>query len=146
MPENPQSSRDILAEVMDQGRKSLVPHIAEMLKRTGIREVDAAETRRRFWQRALTPEQEANLWAQEMLRRGITELVPGSPEAVDIGLGISKAVYPDRWDMSMAEGRTHESEIGEWAWSQAQKGPPTPKAEEQQLLPPTESDVGGEGY
>lgn len=127
MPE-PQSSRDILAEQMIQGRKVLVPHLAQMLKRRGIQEVDATEQRRRFWQRVLTPEQEAQLWQQEMAMRGITELVPGSPEALDIGLGIAKQVYPDRFDMMAGEGRDHESDQADWAWKMASKGPPPEEA------------------
>lgn len=129
MPD-PSSSRDILAETMIQGRKVLTPLLSEMLKRKGIQEVDAAEQRRRFWQRALTPEQEAALWQQEMIARGLTELVPGSPEAVQIGLGISKAVYPDRFDMLEGEGRDHASAQAEWAWKMAQEGPPEPEVVE----------------
>mgnify|MGYP001586835034 CR=1 FL=1 len=35
--------RDVLAEVMDGGKKAIVPHLAEMLRRKGIAEVPTAE-------------------------------------------------------------------------------------------------------
>jgi hypothetical protein len=123
------SQRDILAEVMAQGRKVLVPHLAEMLKREKIETIGGAEERRRFWQRAMTPEQEQMLWQTEMANRGITELTPDV--ALEIGLGISQKVYPSRWDMATAEGREHESEIAQWAWQHAKKGDPNAAADEQ---------------
>lgn len=124
MAEPTPSPRDILAETMEGGRKVVVPYLAEMLKRTGITEVDSEEERRRFWQRAMTPEQETLLWHEEMVRRGISQLVPGSPEVLEIGLGISKQVYPDRWDMLTGEGRAHQSDQARWAWKLARRGPP----------------------
>jgi hypothetical protein len=120
--------RDILAETMTQGKKVLVPMLAEMLKRKGIETVESKEERRRFWQRAATPEQEALMWQQEMANRGLTELVPGAPQTLDIGLGISKRVYPDRWDMAPGEGRDTESAQAEWAARHARKGPPEAEA------------------
>lgn len=133
---NAESPRDILATTMRDGRKVIVPLLAEMLKRRGIEEVDNTEERRRFWQRALTPEQEAALWQQEMTSRGITELVPGSPEALDIGLGISKQVYPDRWDMMAGEGRDQGSAQAVWAAKHARRGPPE-QTQEPMLESPT---------
>jgi hypothetical protein len=124
MAESAGSPRDILAQTMADGRKVLVPYLATMMKRSDIKEVDASEQRRRFWQRALTPEQEQQLWVQELAARGIPQLVPGSPDAVDIGLKISKQTYPDRWDMLPGEGRDNQSDQAMWAWKQAQKGPP----------------------
>ena len=137
MPEQAGSPRDILARTMADGRKVLVPYLAEMMKRNKISEVDAAEQRRRFWQRALTPEQEQALWVQEMAARGLTELVPGSPEVLDIGLGISKQVYPDRWDMMGGEGRDSLGAQAKWSWTQARKGPP---ASEQEAEMPAMTD------
>lgn len=127
MPEA-KSSRDIMAEVMSGGRQALVPMLAEMLKRDGIDEVDTAEERRRFWQRALTPEQEAQLWQQEIANRGITQMTP--EQATDIGLGISKQVYPDRWDMMPGAGRDTEAKQAMWASKHAKLGPPVEKQQE----------------
>lgn len=121
-----ESSRDIMARQMTEGRKVLVPYLAEHFKRKGIKQLDAAEQKRRFAQRALTPEQEAALWAQEMASRGLTELVPGSPQVLEIGLGISKQVYPDRWDMMTGEGRDHASDQAEWAMKMAKECFPEP--------------------
>lgn len=128
MPDTAGSPRDVLAKVMSEGRKTLVPHLAEMLKRTQIKEIDTSEERQRFWQRAITPEQEQLLWQEGMARLGTLELTPD--QALDLGLQISKRVYPDRWDMLGGEGRDAQSDQAMWAWKQAQKGPPTPKAEE----------------
>jgi hypothetical protein len=92
----PQSPRDILAEVMDQSRKALVPHLAEMLKRSKIKEVDSSEERTRFWQRALTPEQEQELWRQELVKAGTLDTSALSPQQLlGIGITISQQVYPD---------------------------------------------------
>lgn len=124
------SSRDILARVMRDGRKVIVPHIAEMLKREGIETVESKEERRLFWLRAVTPEREARMWLDEMAQRGLTELVPGSPEALEMGLKISKSVYPSRWDMLEGEGRDHQSEQSMWALKAAKQGPPESKADE----------------
>lgn len=134
MPETAGSPRDILAQTMADGRKVLVPHLAEMLKRSDIKEVDTAEQRRRFNQRALTPEQEQQLWVQEMTSRGIAELMPGSPEARDIGLEISKHVYTGRWDMMPGEGRDSLSDQAMWAWNLARTV--EPPAAEQEAEPP----------
>lgn len=134
------SPRDILAQVMADGRKSLVPHLAEMLKHADIETLDSAEERRRFWQRAVSPEDEQRLWQQEMATRGLTELDPKS--ALEIGLGISQKVYPARWDMAMAEGRDHESDIAQWAWKHAKRGDPS--AEQEQPVP-ARPDTGS-GY
>lgn len=134
MPNQPAAPRDVLARVMVEGKKTLVPLLGEMLRRKGIEEVDGGEMRRRYWQAALTDEQEQQMWTQEMIARGITQLVPGDPQTLDIGLKISKAKYPDRWDMLGQEGRDQSSAQAEWAWKQAQKGPPAPKTDE------------GEGY
>lgn len=142
MAETAGSPRDILARTMADGRKVLVPYLAEMLKRSDIKEVDAAEQRRRFNQRALTPEQEQQLWVQEMAARGIQQLEPGSPEAIDIGLAISKRVYPDRWDMLAGEGRDGLSEQAMWAWKQARKAQP---AAEQEAEPPAPMAGATEG-
>jgi predicted transcriptional regulator len=140
MPEQ-KTPRDVLAETMDGGRKVIVPLLAEMLKRKGIDEVDTAEQRRRFWQRALTVEQEQQLWQQAMIERGLVQLTPGDPVTIDIGLGISKMVYPDRWDMLPGEGRDHASQQAEWAWKMAKAGPPKPKADEQQPAPPDDGGI-----
>lgn len=126
MPE-PKAYRNTLAGLMAGGQKALVPHLAEMLKREGIEELDASDERERFWQSALTDAQEQEMWRQEMAARGITQLVPGSPGVIDIGLKISKSKYPTRWDMAPGEGREHESEQATWAYKQAKKGPPKPK-------------------
>lgn len=147
MPDKPLAPRDILARVMDDGKKTLTPHLAEMLRRDGIEEVDGGEQRRRFWQRAISPEQEAILWQQAMVQRGITQLLPGSPAALEIGLGISKSVYPDRWDMAPQEGRDHQSQQAEWAWTLARRGAPQPKADEMQPVEaPPGLGVTEEGY
>jgi hypothetical protein len=134
MAETAGSPRDILAQTMADGRKVLVPHLAEMLKRSDIKEVDSSEQRRRFNQRAMTPEQEQQLWVQEMTSRGLAELTPGSPEALDIGLRISKQVYPDRWDMLAGEGRDGLSDQALWAWKMARTV--EPPAAEQDAEPP----------
>lgn len=117
-----QSPRDILAEVVSEGRKVLVPHLAEMLKRSNIAEVTPSEERQRFWQRAMTPEQEQQAWQAEMAQRGLAELTP--EQAVDIGLAVSKRVYPGRWDMMTGEGRDTQAQQATWAWKHAKQGNP----------------------
>lgn len=124
-----ESPRDILARVMDGGRKTVVPLLAEMLRRKGIAEIPSAEERRRYWQRALTVEQEQQLWAEEMARRGIQQLTPGAPETIEMGLGIAKQVFPDRFDMMTGEGRDQASAQAEWAYKHAQRGEPQPRQE-----------------
>ncbi len=119
--------RDVLAEVMDGGKKAIVPHLAEMLRRKGIAEVPTAEQKRRFDQPAITDEQEQQMWQQEMIARGIQQLVPGDPATIDIGLKISKAKFPDRWDMMTGEGRDKTSAQAEWAWKMARSTLPKPK-------------------
>jgi hypothetical protein len=132
----PQSPRDILAEVMDQSRKALVPHLAEMLKRSKIKEVDSSEERTRFWQRALTPEQEQELWRQELVKAGTLDTSALSPQQLlGIGITISQQVYPDRWDMATGEGRDTQSAQAEWAWKQAMKGPPEGAGDGEQANP-----------
>jgi hypothetical protein len=111
MPRATQSTRDILSETFESGRRVLVPQLATLMRRDKITEVEAAEERRRFWQRAITEQEEASLWQQGM-----------TPYE------ISKQVYPDRWDMAGAEGRVHESEIAAWSHKHAQKGTPQPSA------------------
>lgn len=138
MPD-PKSQRDLLAELMAGGQKAVVPHLAEMLKRSGIQEIEAPEERDRFWQAALTDEQEQQMWQQEMMARGLTQLIPGAFDTIDIGLKVSKAKYPGRWDMSTGEGRVHESDIAQWAYKQARKGPPVSA---QQPSAPTETVEG----
>lgn len=128
MPDTAGSPRDVLAEVMAEGRKVLVPHLAEMMRRTTVKEVDSSEERQRFWQRALTPEQEALLWQEGMTRLGITDLNP--EQALGLGLEIAKRVYPDRFDMMTGEGRDSQAAQAEWAWGHAKKGPPVPKVGE----------------
>lgn len=116
-----ESSRDIMARTMTDGRKVLVPYLAEHFKRKGIRELDPAEQKRRFVQAAITDDQERQMWIQEMTSRGLAELVPGSPQALDIGLGIAKVKYPDRFDMLAGEGRDHASDQAEWAMKMAKQ-------------------------
>lgn len=127
MPEKPLSPRDIQARVMEDGKKTLVPHLAALLNREGITEVLPAEERRRFWQRAMTPEQEQEVWVQEMAQAGITQLVPGAPETIELGLRVAATVYPDRFDMLAQEGRDTPSAQAAWAMKHARRGPPTPK-------------------
>ncbi len=131
MPKDAVSSRDILAETMSDGRKAVVPYLAEMMRRESkIAEVPPDEERTRFWQRALTPEQEAQLWASEMQARGITTLTP--EQATDIGLKIGSQVYPDRFDMMGQEGRTTQAQQARWAWKHMQAGPPKAMQEGEQ--------------
>lgn len=141
MPDKP-AHRDMLAQIMQAGKETLIPHLAEMLKRDALVEVGSDGERRLFWQPALTDEQEARMWQQAMIQRGITELVPGSPAAIEIGLGISKAKYPGRWDMLEGEGRDHASDQAEWAMKHAREGPP--KAEQQPAEAPTTGTETGE--
>lgn len=127
--------------VFHEGKQAIVPHLAEMLKRKGIEELPTSEQRRRFHQAAITDEQEQQMWAQEMIARGITQLVPGDPQTIDIGLKISKAKYPDRWDMAAGEGRDTSSAQAEWLWKMARTGPPPePKTE------PAAQDAEDGGY
>ncbi len=115
---------------MAESRKSVVPYIAEMLKRDKIAEVPPDEERRRFWSAALTDEQEAQRWQEEMTRRGLTELTPEL--ALDIGLKISQEKFPDRWDMVGGEGRNTQAQQAEWAWRHVQAGPPKAMQEGEQ--------------
>ena len=141
------SPRDILAEQMDAGRKRLVPLLAEMMKRSAIKEIGSTEERERFWRRALNEEQEQALWAQMMAAKGIIELVPGAPETIAMGMEVSKQVYPDRWDMAPAEGRDHESDQAEWSAKHARRGPPKKMQEQMEPAPPPEQPAStGEGY
>ena len=123
------SPRDMLAEIMAGARQVMVPHLAEMLRTDRVKNVPPNEERARFWQRALTPEQEQQMWVDEAIARGITAWVPGSAEALDAGLKISKAVFPGRWDMAGQEGRSTEAQQAEWAWKHAKQGAPEPKQE-----------------
>ena len=87
------------------------------------------------------------MWTQAMIARGITQLIPGSPEAIDIGLGIAKAKYPDRFDMMGQEGRDHASQQAMWAMKHAKAGPPAPKVDDpmQPAAPTGLSAVEDEG-
>lgn len=127
MPEAAASPRDILAETMADGRKSVVPYLAEMLKRDKIAEVPSDEERRRFWQRAVTPEQEQQLWLGEMQARGLTPETMTPEQALDLGLKIGQQVYPDRWDMMSGEGRNTQAQQATWAWKHTKLGPPEQK-------------------
>lgn len=133
--------RDILAQVMKDGKDVMVPLLAEQLKREAIDEVPSDEQRRLWWQRALTPEQEQQEWMNEMAARGLTELIPGSPEVTEIGLKIAPKVYPSRFDMMTAEGRDSQSAQAVWSWKMAKTKPPEPKVEEQPVMP-----TEGEAY
>ena len=113
---------------MADGRKSVVPYLAEMLRREKIAEVPPDEERRRFWQRALTDKQEQQLWQDEMAQRGMTELTPEL--ALDIGLKIAQSVFPDRWDMMAGEGRMSQSDQANWAMKHTRAGPPKAMVEE----------------
>jgi hypothetical protein len=115
---------------MEQSRTALTPNLAALLKRDKIKELSSAEERERFWRRALSDEQEQALWQQMMLSKGITQLTPGAPETLAMGLEISKQVYPDRHDMAPGEGRTTEAQQAEWAARHARRGPPKPKVEQ----------------
>lgn len=124
----PRAPRDILAEVMAGAQRVQTPLLAELLRSDRVQAVDSPEERRRFWQAVLTDEEEAQMWRDEMVARGLTRVLPGSPEALDIGMRISKAKYPDRWDMAGQEGRTTEAQQAQWAWKHAQKGAPDAQA------------------
>ena len=128
MPEV-KSPRDILGEVMAGAQKTQTPLLAELLKSDRVTEVDSSEERQRFWQSALTDEQEQQMWADAMAARGLTQLVPGSREVLDIGMAVSKAKYPTRFDMMEQEGRTTEAQQAMWAAEHARKGMPEPKPE-----------------
>lgn len=140
MPEAPSSPRDILAETMADGRKVITPYLAEMLKTSRVAEVPTAEERKRFWQRAMNEQQEAELWVTEMQRRGLPPVPPADPvqadeylkQMTDVGLGISKQVYVDRWDMMPQEGRDTQADQARWAWKHAKVGPPQAMQEGEQ--------------
>jgi len=137
------SQRDIMAETMAAGRKSLIPHIAEMLKRDSIVEVPPDEERRRFWTPVLTDEQEAQLWQQEMQQRGLPPVPPDDPaqaeeylkHMTDIGLKIASQKYPDRFDMMAQEGRDTQAKQAAWAWRHMKAGPPKAMQEGEQDAP-----------
>lgn len=126
------SPRDILAETMSEGRKVVVPYLAEMLKTERISEVPTAEERRLFWARAKTPEQEAQMWTEALAQRGLAPEMLTPEVALDIGLGIAKEVYPGRWDMMGQEGRTTQADQARWAAKHAKLGPPTAMQEGEQ--------------
>lgn len=104
------------------------PLLAELLKSDRVQAVDASEERRRFWTPAISDEQEQQMWRDEAMARGVTAWVPGSPEAIDVGLRISKAKFPDRWDMAQQEGRNTVAQQATWSWKHAKKGPPDAQA------------------
>ena len=129
MPE-PRSPRDLLAEVMAGAQRVQTPLLAELLKTDRVQPVDSSEERRRFWQAAITDEQEQQMWRDEMAARGLQVVLPGSPEAIDIGMRIAKVKYPDRFDMMSQEGRNTVAQQAQWLWSHAKKWPPEPKVGE----------------
>lgn len=120
----PKTQRDLLAEVMAGAQRVQTPLLAEQLKSDRVSAVDSSEERRRFWQAAITDEQEQQMWRDEMAARGLTTVLPGSPEAIDIGMAISKSKFPDRWDMAEQEGRNTTAQQATWAWNHAKKGAP----------------------
>lgn len=128
MPES-SAPRDVLAETMADSRKALVPHLAALLKREKIVEVPPDEERRRFWKRAMTPEQEAQLWTTELATRGLLPEALTPEVATDIGLKIGQQVYPDRYDMMPQDGRDTQAKQANWAWKHAKLGPPETKDE-----------------
>lgn len=118
-----QGTRDIVADVMAQGKKTTVPILAEMLKREKIARVPAADERALFWTRALTPEEEQAKWQELMGQQGIVG--PMTPEQqLNLSLEVSKHVYPQRWDAMRGAGRSAPSEQAMWANGHAKKGPP----------------------
>lgn len=121
----PMSRRDLLAEVMAGAQKVQTPLLAEQLRTDRVQAVDTSEERRRFWQAAISEQQEQQMWRDEMAARGLTTVLPGSPEAIDIGMRISKAKYPDRFDMMGQEGRNTVAQQAQWAFRHMQKGPPS---------------------
>lgn len=121
------SRRDLLAEVMAGAQRVQTPLLAELLLSDRVQKVDPSDERRRFWQAAITDEQEQQMWRDEATARGVTAWVPGSPEALDAGLKIAKVKYPDRFDMMGQEGRNTTAQHALWAWGHAKKG--MPKAE-----------------
>jgi hypothetical protein len=134
------SQRDIMAETMAQGRKSLIPHLAEMLKRDAIAEVPPDEERRRFWTPVITDEQEAQRWQEEMQQRGLTPEMASDPaqaedylkQMTDIGLKLAREKYPDRFDMMAGEGRDTQAKQADWAWTHLKAGPPKAMQEGEQ--------------
>lgn len=142
MPEA-KSSRDVLAQVMDEGKKRMIPLLAEMMKRDAIAEVPPDEERRQFWAPAITDEQEQQMWQQEMTTRGVSPEMANDPEQaqkyldqmVDIGLKIASQKYPGRFDMMTGEGRNTQAQQALWAWRHAQAGSPKPLTEEPDVSP-----------
>lgn len=119
-----QSQRDVLGQTMADGKRVLVPLLAEMLKSGKQQQIDASEERRRFWTPAITDEEEAALWEEAMMRAGKTPETMTEQDVVRLGLPISRIKYPDRWDMAGQEGRTTDAQQAEWALKHALKGPP----------------------
>lgn len=119
-----QGTRDIVADVMAQGRKTTVPILAEMLKREKIARVAPADEHALFWTRALTPEEEQAKGQELMQQQGVTG--PMTPkQELAFRLELSKHVFPQRWDAARGGGRSAPSEIAMWADKHAKKGPPT---------------------
>lgn len=123
MAESP-SQRDVLGEFMASSKKELIPYLAEMMRTRRVQEVGTAEMRRRFWQPAITDDEEQRLWEEEMVRDGLTPDTLTPEHVLRIGLKLSQIKYPDRWDLAGQEGRTTDAQKSMWAYQMAEKGPP----------------------
>lgn len=107
MPNETRTVREIAADVLIERREAAVDAAVERLGRpSGAREMPLREQRDAFWHRAVSPEDEAALWAQG---KTPTE--------------ISGAVYPRRWELFSDHGGELPEKVS-WAKRLADLGPP----------------------
>lgn len=102
-----ENARSELAQRLLETREQVGEAVEDGLDRDPtMRHLPPERERELFWQRAMTPEQEAQLWAQGV-----------DPWA------ISAMVYPERWKLSKM-GRTTLTQQARWFKEHQKKGPP----------------------
>ena len=103
-----ENTRAELAQRLLETREQVGEAVTEGITRDPtMRQLPPEQERELFWQRAVTPEQEAQLWAQGV-----------DPWA------ISAMVYPERWKLAKL-GRPTLTQQARWFKEHQQKGPPT---------------------
>ena len=102
-----ENTRAELAQRLLETRREVGEAVTEGITRDPtMRQLPPEKERELFWQRAVTPEQEAQLWAQGV-----------DPWA------ISAMVYPERWKLAKL-GRPTLTQQVRWFKEHQQKGPP----------------------
>jgi hypothetical protein len=90
---------------------------------TGSTTLTAPQERAAFWKRAMTPEQEAQLWQQGLAEAAQQGINPD--DAIkQLAPKISAQVYTYRWQMAAWGGRDTPDKVAAWASKHAAAGPP----------------------